>query len=183
MLFAKEQVKIKRSLTKKPYAIARFKIGKNVYPRIIRLDKDVIKVKGGMYFVDKGSVYFEHNDKKLSKIGNIEEFVDYEEGVPTINFDVNDILPLRFEKEETKSGSRNPFAIEAIIAKEIAAAEAEMMRKNKSKLAKMMIVNIILTGILVAGIWFIFSQVQGINGSVDQIRALLAAMATNGVGA
>ncbi len=155
-----------RALTRKPYGVAYFKVNRQFYPRVIRLDKDSIKTSKGIWIIDHSKIYMENSAAKEDKYEessvdsenrvvekkeyNMVDFYTFNQGIPIIFFDYNDMVPLSFQNEPFE-GTRNPFVVEAAVAKEISASEAELMRKNKpSKVIKWIIAGIVVTGGLYA---------------------------------
>lgn len=145
------KVKLMRKLLKKPYGIAYFKMKNTLYPKVMNFAKDSVNVNNGFYVMDKGSIIVEVEGVK--KEFKLQEYQSWKEGYPILFFDVNDCIPLRFENDMRSENDRvHPQAIQAIIKKELQAAEAEIMRKQRSTLFKIMVVVM-----LIAVLGFVFS--------------------------
>jgi hypothetical protein len=125
------KVKLLRKLTKRPYGLAKFKVGRTLYSKVVRFDKDSTEWMGGKYVFDKGLIHIEKSGNK--KTFNGQSFETWEEGYPIIYFDAKSAVPTAFISEKDQ---RLPTAkaIQQTIKKEIATFEAEMMRKTRSKL-------------------------------------------------
>lgn len=126
------KVKLLRKFLRKPYGEAKFKLGKNIYTKIVRFDKDSIKTDNGIWIFDKNKVYVERGGVK-NETGGLINFLSWQEGYPIIYLDQNDMIPLHFQNEEY-IGVRNPTNVQAVIGKEVSASEAEIMRKSRSKI-------------------------------------------------
>lgn len=137
------KVKLLRKLTKRPYGLAKFKVNRTLYSKIIRFDKDNTEWMGGKYWFNKEMVTIETDAGKGVKeagtdgvkksVYNTNNWAVYEEGFPVVYFDANNAVPMHFN--ETKlEGLPTPKAIQASIKKEMATYEAEVMRKTRSKL-------------------------------------------------
>ncbi len=183
------KAKMLRAITRKPYGVAYFKINKNEYPKLIRLDNDTIKTSKGVYIIDHSKVYIEQDAMKPEKFEevtykddkpverkefNMTDFYTYRQGVPIIYFDYNDMIPLKFENDPFE-GTRNPFAVENAISKEISAAEAELMRKTKSKVIKYVLVNIIISAIAIAAVGFVVNNMLLMQDTINSIAAVVGA--------
>lgn len=137
------KVKLLRMLTKRPYGLAKFRVNRTLYSKIIRFDKDNTEWMGGKYWFNKELVTIETSagrgvdikaeDGTKKTVYNLKDWAVYEEGFPVVYFDANNAVPLHFI--ETKlEGLPTPKAIQASLKKEMATYEAEVMRKTRSKL-------------------------------------------------
>ena len=138
------KVKLLRKLTRRPYGEAKFKLGKNIYTKMIRFDSDSIKTNNGMWIFDKNKIYVERGGVK--KEHDQIDFLAWQEGYPVIHLDQDDMIPLHFSNEKY-DGVRNPKNVQAIIGKEMSANEAEIMRKTRSKIETYVKVVVVLTAI------------------------------------
>jgi len=190
MLF---RAKILRALTKKPYGVAYFKVGKQLYPRLIRLDRDSIRFGNGIWIIDHSKVYIENSEikpekpekpgKQLPEIDsrtgqpirrefNMVDFYNYSQGIPVIFFDYNDMVALKLEGDKFE-GTRNPFVVEATIDKELSASEAEMMRKTKSKVIKYVFASIAVTVGLYIAVAYLYTELSSIKSMVSLLLPLV----------
>ena len=146
------KVKLMRKFLKRPYGIVYFKLKNTLYPKVMNFSKDSVTVNNGFYVLEKGSIIIEVEGVK--KEFKLAEYQSWKEGYPIMFFDVNDCIPLKFQNDVTEGETHRPHpqAIQAIIKKELQAAEAEIMRKQRSTLFKIMVVVM-----LVCILGFVFS--------------------------
>jgi len=151
------KVKFMRKMLKRPYGIVYFKLKKTLYPKIMDFSKDSATVNGGFYILEKDSIVIQKDGTK--KNYKIEDFQSWNEGYPILFFDVNDCIPLRFEHDLDRGEVTRPHpqAIQAIIKKELQAAEAEIMRKQRSVLFRIMVV------VLIAAVFNFFFTIMAWN--------------------
>jgi len=168
------KLKSMRFLLRKPYGIAYFKIDRVFFSKIIRFDKESVKTENGLWTFEKDKIYVERDvvtEEKFKseqtsqptdaevveavKAGKVKEliaktkteykqakFLGWRNGYPVIFLDQNDMRPLTFEKQ--LGDPVNPRNIQSVLNKEISAFEAELMRKQRDKLEKLLIVTMVL---------------------------------------
>ena len=196
-----------RFFTKRPYGIAYFKIDKFLFSKIVRFDKESVKTANGLWTFEKDKIYVDKDavkevkkavlaetptdeevieavksgkTKELLQRARSEykqtEFMGWRAGYPVIFLDQNDMRPLTFEKQLGEPV--NPRNIQSVLNKEISAFEAELMRKQRDKLEKLLLLTLVFTGIAVVLLWMqgndigiikeavlkIPTQTQGLNG-------------------
>lgn len=147
--------KVLRSLTKRNLGIVNFISGNESFSRIKDIDNDVLETKTRLYFLRKGRVY---NDK-----GEVEHQIDsnaikFTSGIPTINFDINNALPLSFHEE--KSTIIDPGVIAGIIKAHVIIKEAEAMNISKKQLGVSVLV---LIGLIGANLYYSYSMDSNIK--------------------
>lgn len=145
-----------RKLTKRPYGLAKFKVGRTVYSKIVRFDKDTTEWMGGKYVFDKNSIVIEKSASK--KVYSFKDFETWEEGIPVIYFDVMSAIPIRFSGDKTE-GIPTAKAIQSTIKKEMATYEAEMMRKTRSKLMLGIMILVIISLVMIAFQFMTFQEI------------------------
>ena len=174
------RVKILRRITRKNYGIIKF-IHSNrlIKPVITDLDKDIVRFANGVYIIDKHSIKREGEEEPSTHI--IEEHkIKFEEGVPTIYYDIGDIMPIDFESHHEKTPEtdkfRLPTQVSATLNKEIAVEKAKVMRAFKSRQDMMMLVILCL---LVLSLYFSYTQstnsqkdTENINSMRDSVNSL-----------
>lgn len=138
------QVKVMRKLLRKPYGIVYFKVGRTLYPKVMNLGKDTLTVGEAFFMMNRDKIVVE--TENIKKTYDLTKYITWREGFPVIFFDVNDCIPLRFENEPGDN-RKHPAAIQAILKKEIQAAEAEIMRKQRSTLQKLITVTLALAAL------------------------------------
>lgn len=167
------KLKMMRFLLRKPFGIAYFKINKNLFSKIIRFDKETIRTADGIWTFDKDLIYVERDvvqevkravtaetptDEEVIeavKAGKTKElmqrvksqykqsdFLQWRNGYPVIFLDQNNMQPTGFQGEA--GNPTNPRNIQSILNKEISAFEAELMRKQRDKLEKLLLVTLVL---------------------------------------
>ena len=127
-----------------------------------------LKIKGRSYTVEKAPIELRQAD------------INFKQGVPVLFLDVNDLKPLKFEGDAIDEDmSRNPEQVEATMAKEIAAAEAEAIKLNKEKMVKYMkyalIASILSLMVILINIYFQFIGFGNIEVIVEGIQTTLNA--------
>lgn len=172
------RIKLMRALLKKNYGIVRLRINESTYvPLIKNLNQDMLKIGNGHYVIQNGRIYRQAVDESTGKTELSEEQIakfSFEEGVPTMFLDKNDLRPLRFENEPMETeGVRNPFQIEATLQKEIAAAEAEALKMVKSKVERLVMISMIAT-VLVLGITLY--TLFNINTMAEQMQKVVTSI-------
>jgi hypothetical protein len=161
------KVKLMRKLTKRPYGLAKFRVGRTWYSKMVRFGHDSILWNGGKYMFVKQTVIIEKEAGK-KKIFNVNEWADYEEGYPVIYFDVNNAIPLHFEGDMIDK-LPTPRAIQSTIKKEIASFEAEVMRKTRSKLMLLALFTIIMVLINIGITYYTLSKVNTVAPQVSEL--------------
>jgi hypothetical protein len=172
------KIKMLRLITKRPYGMAKFRVGRTWYSKIVRFDQDACEWYGGKYMFARNAITIEKSAGNR-KVYDARDWVDNEEGYPIIFFDVNSAVPMRVT-DESKGQLPGAKAIQATIKKEIAAFEAEMLRKQKGKLMLALIivllvsmVNFGLTYYAITKIDAVSKSVESIPGAIDTIRAIV----------
>ena len=136
-------VGIKRRFSVRNWGIIYFKSrGKSIFPVIADFDSDTIKVGDNIWILDKGKIYRQGDSPKKAKEIQPSQ-IEFISGCPVTFFNIDDMLPLHFEGEKDVEGARNPHQVEATLAKEIAAAEAEALHMTKTKIQTLIIIAII----------------------------------------
>lgn len=154
---------------KKRYAIVRFHgHGNMLFDRVMDIGGAKIETKKGLYLIQDNWVYkmvgdvkklgeksktVDYKGQKLKVIEHAkikQDFVKFEEGIPVINFDINDMLPLKLEQQETTKETRQPGHIQAVLKKERALYQYLAMKMVKQQIMMLIIVCIIVAGISAA---------------------------------
>jgi len=147
------RAKFKRMLTHKPYGVAYFHLGQQIFPRVINFENDIIRTKKALWTIQQSAVYvqkaidegkFSEDKTKLET----DELIEHIQGVPVIHFDYNVLAPLRYGKYDA-SKIPNPQQIQATIKKELEYLEAELMYHHRDKLKKLLIICLIMSFIAV----------------------------------
>jgi hypothetical protein len=159
------KVKLYRKLTKRPYGLAKFRVGRTWYSKMVRFGNDSIIWHGGKYMFVKQTVIIEKGAGNR-KVYNMNEWADYEEGYPVIYFDVNNAIPLHFEGDMIDK-LPTPRAIQSTIKKEIASFEAEVMRKTRSKLMLLALFTMIMVLINIVIAYYTLQKVGEIAPQVS----------------
>ncbi len=170
------KVKLLRKLTRRPYGLAKFRVGKTWYSKMVRFDKDTTTWFGGIYQFNKNMITIEKGVGNR-KVYDQKDWVQYEEGFPIIMFDVNNPIPLNPTAQDLP-GMPTAQAIQSSLKKEIAAFEAELMRKQRSKLFQIMII-VLLMSMVTFGISYwavtkvdaVTKLVEAMGGNIDAIKA------------
>jgi hypothetical protein len=179
------KAKLLRLLTRKPWGLAYFIVKRQLYPKLIRLDRDSVRTNEAIYIIEKSKVFVEapgtgservreeFRDKATGSLINAKEydmteFYTYTQGIPVIFFDHADMIPVKFEHDKYE-GTRNPFAVNATLSKELAAMEAEMLRKTKSTIVKYVMISMVLGVIAIGGIAMLYGQFISLQDSLTRI--------------
>lgn len=174
-------VKVLRAITRRPYGIAYFKIGKNIYPKIVRFDQDLIRTKQGAWVIENDKIYFEKTLKsspdetqtEQTRLGSTKykmtKFQTWTEGFPIIFLDLSKTQPIYFENDKGDYPKATPKNIEATLGKEKAAAEWEMMNKQKNRIQTYLLVCILLLVVIAALSWFNFQNIDKIGQRVFEL--------------
>lgn len=148
LLFSNWKIKLLRKMTRKNFGIMKFIFPKNIIkPIVVDFDKDIIRFKKGTYFIEDSAIKIEKETEPAKEIPIKEENLFFEEGIPTIYFDVNDCAPVTFTNEKTEIKYRLPTRISATLDKEIAIEKARAMKAFASKQNIMLIVLIAMAGL------------------------------------
>jgi len=167
-------VGFKRRFSARNWGIIYFKSrGKSIFPIIADFDKDTIKIGDNIWILDKGKIYRQGESPKKAKEIQPSQ-IEFISGCPITFFNIDDMLPLRFESEEGAEGARNPHQVEATLAKEIAAAEAEALHMTKTKMQMLIIIAIIcaIIGIGISAYGII--QIGSLGKQIANISATAA---------
>lgn len=196
-------VQLKRNFTKKNYGIVYFTSrGRALYPKIVNFGEDVLRKNDGLWVLYEGAIYRqvgkeepqgtetktieiqEHKGKifrqpkttakvklhKEIKSGEIE----YRQGVPVMFLDIEDMLPLRLLSEKmTLPITRNPYMIEAVLGKEVAAAELEALKMTKKSLKMLIMITAVLVIITLALVAINWMDTQRVGAMTYQINQTL----------
>lgn len=187
-----------RFLTKRPYGIAYFKINKNLFSKIIRFDKETIRTKDGIWTFDKDLIYVEKDAvkevrkavlaetptdeqvieavkagktkellQKASTTYKQAEFLGWKSGYPIIFLDQNNMQPSGFQGDS--ANPTNPRNIQSILNKEISAFEAELMRKQRDKLEKMLLFTLLIAAATIVYLFILSNDINAIKEAVAKI--------------
>lgn len=154
ILSSNTRVKILRKITRKNFGFVKFVYGNlSIKTIVANLDKDIVNFSDGIYIVDKGKIkrelpeeYSDKSEKQPFK--EIENTIRFEDGIPVIYFNVDDIIPLDF-KEIPKADEdkyRIPAQTSATLNKEIAVEKAKALKQTQRRLNIIMIVGILALG-------------------------------------
>lgn len=147
------RAKFKAMISRKPYGVAYFHLANIIYPRIVRFDESFINLPNAKYIINKDAIYIQKMMKggildKNKVTYSVSEFITHQQGVPTIHFDYNNLIPLKFGEYDS-SKIPNPIQVQAIFRKELELAEAEMMYHNRDTLKKFLIIVIVLVFVMI----------------------------------
>lgn len=169
------KVKLLRKLLRKPYGLAKFRVGRTWYSKIVNFTQDSCEWFSGMYSFNRDLITIEKSAGN-KKVYRQSEFVNFEEGFPIIYFDVNSGVPLHFEGDKATSTMPTAKTIQATVKKWIIASELEMMRKQKNKLMLAMMIVVIFSMIgMFVGIYGIMkmmsleTMLQSIQGAIAPV--------------
>lgn len=169
------KVKLLRMLTKKPFGLAKFRVGNTWYSKIVNFTQDSCEWFGGLYGFNRDWIVIEKGagNKKQYKQS---DYVNFESGFPIIYFDVNSGIPLHFEGDRATSTLPTAKTVQATVKKWIIASELEMMRKQKNKLMLAIMISVIFSMIaMFVGIYSIIkmgnmeSGISAIQGAVTNL--------------
>ena len=196
-LFASSfRVKILRRITRKNYGMVKFiHSNKLIKPVIANLDSDIIRFGDGVYILDKQTIKREGTDTPSSDM-ILENVIKFEEGIPTIYYDITDIMPVDFANSVKRAESesdrfRLPSQVSATLNKEIAVEKAKIMQAFKSRQSMYML---IIIALLVINVYFTYNmfsnnkdmviKIDNVNTNMNALRGLIPsqpAMTTGGV--
>lgn len=152
------RIKMLRALTKKNIGFVKFITSRKIIkPVIANLDRDIIRFGEGIYIVNKKFIKRESPDDTYSYYPIDPERVKYEEGIPVIYFDIDDIMPLDFNypNAEEQDKFRIPSQVSATLNKEIAVEKAKVMNAFASRQNIFMI---IVIGALLISLYLVWSN-------------------------
>lgn len=193
------KLSVMRFFLRKPYGIAYFKIGKFFFNKIVRFDKETIRTQNGIWIFDKNLIYVdkgftsavkqevmdekptEEEIKAAIASGNLESltkgkkqafkqehFLGWKSGFPIIFLDQDNMQPMGFNDANNTSPT-NPRNIQSILNKEISAFEAELMRKQRDKLEKLLYVAVALSAVAAILIYMQWQDIGLIKEMVAKI--------------
>lgn len=175
------RIKILRALTKKNIGYVKFITSRKIIkPVIANLDKDIIRFGEGIYIVNKKFIKRESPDDTYAYYPIDPERVKYEEGIPVIYFDIDDIMPLDFDypDKEEQEKFRIPSQVSATLNKEIAVEKAKVMNAFASRQNIFMI---IVIGALLISLYFVWSNyntVKDIKKAIDPMKSDISAVSS-----
>ena len=144
-----------RKFSGKNYGFVRFVEGKTIRRVIKNIDDDLIKIGDSIYIIRRDKIYNEKEPGNFKTITDKE--IKFEAGVPTIHFDINDMLPLDFHP--TPKGSQDSYRVPAqagaTLNKEIAVEKAKAVSSVGKKLNMAMIV---IISCLILIVYFVYSN-------------------------
>lgn len=170
------KVKLLRKLTHRPYGLAKFRIGKTWYSKMVRFDQDTTTWYGGIYQFNKNAIMIEKGAGN-KKVYDQKEWVNYEEGFPVIFFDANNAVPLQWQQIQLP-GMPSAQAIQSSLKKELAAFEAELMRKQRSKLFQVLIIVLLLTLVTFGLTYWGISKTDGVATSLKELAGQIDTIKT-----
>lgn len=140
------RAKFKSMISHKPYGVAYFHLANLIYPKMVRFDESAVEMKNGKFSISGDAIYIqkEVNGKKEEKTFKLTEFITHQQGIPTIHFDYDVGIPIKFGKYDSAT-IPNPKQIQATYKKELEYDEAELMYHSRDKVRKLLLVGIIMT--------------------------------------
>ena len=188
------RIKVLRKLTKRNYGYAKYVYGDSIIkPVLMDLDNDVLRFNDGIYIPGRGNIKRTAEEvtaaetKSLSS-AKFEQKIKFEEGIPTIYFNIDDMMPLEFSLLGTSTNSskgdyRIPKQVAATLNKEIAVEKAKALNAIK-RTADILLVVAIAASICAAffgyNLWSTDEQKMTllikINGFVESIASQLPAL-------
>lgn len=179
LLLSNFRIKLLRKITKKNLGFAKFIFGGQIIkPVIADLDKDTIKFEEGIYLTEKGEIRKSTSESVAGDKTITKQKVFFEEGIPTIYFDTDDLLPVEWSKKKIedekpdKHRFRSPKHISATLNKEIAVEKAKTMKAFKSRENIMVIVILVVSIISIYLIWQIYSK----QGKIEELATSIIGM-------
>ena len=174
------KVKMLRLLTKRPYGLAKFRVGNTWYSKIVNFTRDSCDWFGGMYSFNRDLITIEKGAGNRKSYRQ-SDYVNFESGYPILYFDVNSGVPLHFEGDKSTSSLPTAKAMQSTVKKWIIASEMEMMRKQKNKIMTAIIIGIIMSLIcmcvsiyLVIKLGNIEAGIGAMQGAINNIVPLVA---------
>lgn len=102
--------------------------------------------------------------------------IEYRQGVPIMFLDIEDMIPLRLQSEKMDLPIvRNPYMIEAVLGKEVAAAELEALKMTKKTMKTLILIVAVLVVVGIALSALNYFDQQRIGAMVFQINQTLSA--------
>ena len=174
------RIKMMRKLTGRNYGVIKF-IHSNrlIKPVIANLDQDIIQFSGGVYFLDKQAIKREGKDELSNGIIH-ESKIKFEEGIPTVFYDITDIMPVNFEsaipRDETTDDDkfRLPTQVSATLNKEIAVEKAKIMKSFKSQQSLMLVIILALVAINVFFGYSMYSSWEPMRAAVETLTSRIS---------
>lgn len=178
------KIKLLRKMTKQNYGYVKFITSNKVIKTIVaNLNDDIIKFGNGIYFINRKMIK-KHVENEVPSIIPIDEnAIKYEDGIPTIYFDVDDIIPLDFSNIEKDMDEkfRLPSQVSATLNKEIAVEKAKIMNAFKRQQNILMIVIVVALLILLYLTYTDFTRlktmsktISGMNDALNSIKAIMS---------
>jgi hypothetical protein len=172
------RVKILKRLTRRNYGYVRFLSSNRLIKTVVaNLDKDVVKFGDGIYLIDKQSIKREGEDTPSSDVID-ESKIKFEEGISTIYYDIDDIMPIDFDTSRKnplaqEDKFRLPTQVSATLNKEIAVEKAKAMKAFKTQQNVLMIA---MLAMIVLTLYFSYSIYANNKKLVDTIGSVRASM-------
>jgi hypothetical protein len=114
-----------------------------------------------------------------------DEDFKYRQGIPIMYLDIEDMIPMRLMSEKMDLPiTRNPYMIEAVLGKEVAAAELEALKMTKKSIKMLIMVTAVLVimAIAIGALTYFNTDTIGVRlynntQSLDRIEALVRSFA------
>jgi len=174
------RIKIMRRLTGRNYGVVKFiHSSRLIKPVIANLDNDIIKFSNGIYMVDKNNI------KREGESAHSSDFIEdskikFEEGVPTIYYDIEDIIPVdfanRIEKARGEDKFRLPTQVSATLNKEIAVEKEKIMNSFSGRQNMAMILILVLVAVNIYLTWSIFSSQDNMNAAISSLNTAVSSL-------
>jgi len=166
------RLKFLRGITKKNYGYIKFVYGASIKSVIVNLDQDIVQFRDGTIFlIDKMRIKRQLKDGTAEDLQKeVKEQVKFEEGIPVIYYDIEDIVPTDFNttSKDDKDSYRIPSHAGATLHKEIAVEKAKALQQQSKKVSMIAIFVIINLLITVAMGYLVFK----LSDKVDKISSL-----------
>ncbi len=165
------RVRLLRIFTKKHYGVAKFVTPtKAIVTRVVRMDQDTIKWQESIWTIERNKIYstkpMSDGTVKRSKEIDLNKQIFYEEGLPTIYFNHNDMMALTFNDTKGEEYIRDPRQVETTLEKERAIATAKALKITKSNLQTLMIISILISVICISLSIILLNDVSAIKNAV-----------------
>jgi len=177
MLSGSMRIKLMRRLTGRNYGYVKFIYSNRlIKPIIVNLDNDIIRSLEGIYLINKSRIKREGNEA-VSSDRISDNNIKFEEGIPTIYYDVQDMIPVDFSNSPANLDDkfRLPTQVSATLNKEISVEKAKIMKAFKSQQNLMMV---IIIGMLLVIMYFTYTTYNGEQTSAATINNLNSAVQT-----
>lgn len=141
------RVKLKRQLLKRNYGYVILRSrGRNLTTFVRNLDAGTITIRKARWVITPESIQRYEDNKFIDLSPLTEQSLVYKAGIPTVFLDIDDVVPLELVNRTIKDQavSRNPLHLEALMSKEVSAAEMEALKRGSDKLRKLLIITLIL---------------------------------------